>query len=105
MSQKILTGILLDERVELSLTEISQACACSIEWIVELVDEGILEPAGHEQQQWQFSGTSLLKARTALRLQHDLDVNLAGIALALDLMEEIEAMRERLRRVGIDDDT
>jgi chaperone modulatory protein CbpM len=31
-------------------------------------------------------------------MQQDLEINLAGVALALDLMEEIEVMRERLRR-------
>ena len=37
-----------------------------------------------------------------MRLQHDLNVNLAGVALALDLMDEIETMRERLRRFEIE---
>jgi hypothetical protein len=35
-------------------------------------------------------------------MQQDLQINLAGVALALDLMEEIEAMRERLRRFEAD---
>jgi len=99
MKQKTLTGILLDERAELSLNELSWACSSSTEWIIELVDEGVLEPIGHEQAHWRFSGTSLPKARTATRLQTDLKINLAGVALALDLMEEIETMRERLRRL------
>jgi chaperone modulatory protein CbpM len=99
MKQKTLTGILLDERAELSLNELSWACSSSTEWIIELVDEGVLEPMGHEQAHWRFSGTSLPKARTATRLQTDLKINLAGVALALDLMEEIEKMRERLRRL------
>ena len=102
MKQKTLTGILLDEHTELSLTEFSQACSSSVAWVVELVEEGVLEPTGQEQAHWQFSGTSLLRARTAMRLQHDLRINLAGIALALDLMEDIETMRERLRRLEID---
>jgi chaperone modulatory protein CbpM len=99
MKQKILTGILLDERIELTITELSQACASSSEWIVELVDEGVLEPTGQEQAHWRFSGTSLTKARAAMRLQHDLKINLAGVALALDLMHEIETLRERLCRI------
>lgn len=99
MKQKTLTGILLDERAELSLSELSWACSSSTEWIIELVDEGVLDPIGHEQAHWRFSGTSLPKARTATRLQTDLKINLAGVALALDLMEEIDTMRERLRRL------
>jgi chaperone modulatory protein CbpM len=102
MTEKILTGVLLDERVELSLSEICQACSGSSSWVIELVDEGVLEPSGMEQSQWRFSGTSLARARVAKRLQEDLDINLAGIALALDLMEEIEALRTRLYRFEVD---
>ncbi len=99
MKQKTLTGILLDERTELSLKELSWACSSSTEWVIELVEEGVLEPVGQEQAKWRFSGTSLLKARTAMRLQHDLEINLAGVALALDLIDEIETLRKRLCRI------
>ncbi len=102
MTSKTLTGILLDEQVELSLHDLCHACSTSTEWIVELVDEGVLEPIGHEQAHWRFSGPSLLRARAAMRMQQDLQINLAGVALALDLMEEIETMRERLRRFETD---
>ncbi len=99
---KILTGIVLDEQVELSLHDLCHACSTSTEWVIELVDEGVLEPIGHEKANWRFSGPSLLRARAALRMQQDLQINLAGVALALDLMEEVEAMRERLRRFEVD---
>jgi len=105
MAQKTLTGVVLDERTELSLTELSRACSTSTEWLIELVHEGVLEPVGQQQIHWRFSGTSLKRARTARRLQHDLNINLAGVALALDLIDEIETMRERLRRFEINDDT
>jgi len=38
-----------------------------------------------------------IHGRVALRLERDLEVNLAGIALALDLMEELEQLRRELR--------
>jgi hypothetical protein len=44
-------------------------------------------------------------ARDARRLQHDLNINLEGGALALDLIDEIETMWERLRRFEMNDDT
>jgi chaperone modulatory protein CbpM len=105
MTSRTLTGILLDEQAELSLHDLCHACSTSTEWVVELVDEGVLEPMGHEQAHWRFSGPSLLRARSAMRMQQDLQINLAGVALALDLMEEIEAMRERLRRFELDNNS
>jgi chaperone modulatory protein CbpM len=48
---------------------------------------------GGERTHWRFSGRSLHRAQVARRLHEDLDVNLPGIALALDLLEEIERLR------------
>jgi chaperone modulatory protein CbpM len=101
MDQIILNGILLDEQVELSLDELSRACACSSEWLIELVEEGALEPVymvPGVYPQWRFPGNSLQRARTAMRLQRDLAINLSGVALALDLLDEIEALEARLQR-------
>jgi chaperone modulatory protein CbpM len=96
------TGLILDEDCTFTLDEICTACSVHSQYIIELVDEGILEPLGQqrEQQQWCFSGISLLRARKARRLQQDLGINLAGAAVVLDMMEEIEQLRERLRRLG-----
>jgi len=99
MNQKILSGILLDEQTIVSLDDLCDACSSSTEWVMELVEEGALEPVGREQSQWQFTGTNLQRAHTAMRLQRDLGINLAGIALALDLLDELETMRARLRRL------
>jgi len=92
----ILSGTLLDEEIELSLNELCRACSSSAEWIIELVEEGVLEPVDSQQIHWHFSGTSLQRAHTAMRLQQDLGLNLAGVALALDLLDEIEFLQTRL---------
>ncbi len=100
--KKTIAGLILDEDCLFTLNEISNACSVRTEFIIELVDEGIVEPMElqREQQQWSFTGKSLLRVRKARRLQHDLGINLAGIALVLDMLEENEQLRERLRRLG-----
>ncbi|VAX10910.1 hypothetical protein MNBD_GAMMA26-1030 [hydrothermal vent metagenome] len=97
MRKEILTGLLLDEETTLTLGELSRACTVHAEWIIELVDEGILEPTGDDTAHWCFSGPSLCRARTAMHLQRDLGINLAGAALVLDLIEEVETLRSRLQ--------
>ncbi len=87
-------GVVLEE---LTLAEIGRACAVHVECIVDLVDEGVLEPLGRDPQCWRFSGAHLRRATVALRLRRDLGVNLAGAALALQLLDELEALRARLR--------
>ena len=102
MKQKTLTGVVLDERIEISLVELCETCSTSAESIAELVEEGVLQPTGREQASWQFSGSCLLKVRTAMRLQHDLQLNIAGVALALELIAENEALRQRIGRLESD---
>lgn len=94
--QKILAGLLMDEACQLTLGELSRACRVHAEWIVELVEQGIIEPRGQELHHWRFSGSSLNRVMQVQRLQRDLGVNLAGAALALDLLDEIRVLRNRL---------
>ena len=104
MTQTILNGILLDEHTELTLNDLCRACTTSAEWVIELVGEGVLEPINYQQTQWRFTGVSLKKAQAAVRLQRDLGINLAGIALALELLDEIETLQARLSCLELNDD-
>ena len=65
-------------------------------WVVE----GVLAPIGASPQEWRFTGASLRRARLALTLTRELEINAPGVALALDLMDEIAALRASLRRAG-----
>lgn len=91
---------ILEEQTQLTLADLCRACAVHDEQIIALVDVGVLEAQGREPDRWRFGGASLNRARTALRLQRDLDIDLAGAALALQLLEEIDTLRARLRAMG-----
>lgn len=84
----------------LTLGQLCRACGVHADWIISLVEESIIEPQGEDVRLWRFSGESLVRARSALRLQSDLGVNLAGIALILDLMEELENLRAQLKTIS-----
>ena len=96
----ILTGIIIEEEVRLSLRELCDACAVHAEFITDLVDEGVIEPSGFDKSHWCFSGISLHRIRAAKRLQQDLGINLAGVALALDLLDEMQLLHTQLRRLS-----
>ena len=97
MKRRTVTGILLDEQVQYSLNEVCQVCESQQEWVIELVEEGILQPTGDRRREWQFPGSSVHAAMKARRLQRDLGLNLPGVALVLELLEEIESLRSKLR--------
>lgn len=90
-----LSGEVIEER-ELTLEELCQLCSLPTETLLELVAEGVLEPIGAEPQQWYFTGVSVRRVRIATTLRRDLGVNLAGAALVLDLLDELQQLRTRV---------
>jgi len=96
LTEEILNGTILDEQQQLSLAELASICSCEVELITGLVDEGVVDPVGNEPSEWLFTGICLVRVYTAIRLKRDLNVNLAGIALAMDLLDEIDELRSRL---------
>ena len=92
------TGTILEEEVVLSLAEICRAARLPAERVIELVQEGVVEPLGKDTESWSFRGVSLRRIRCAQRLEEDLGVNTPGVALALDLLDELQRLRARLRR-------
>ncbi len=102
MSNQTLEGILISENTEITITELCQACECQEDWIIELVAEGVLDPINdRDERQWRFKGDCVSKTHAALRLKRDLGVNLAGVALALDLIDEIDHLKRRLKSTHI----
>ena len=99
-SLSLLVGDVLEEDVELTLAELCRVCRLPADVVYELVEEGIVEPLGRDPASWRFRGVSVHRARCALRLERDLGVNLAGAALVLDLLTEVESLRARLARLG-----
>jgi chaperone modulatory protein CbpM len=99
MTREIVSGHLLDESVELSLVELCNACSKDVKWVKALVQEGVLDPIDTGERHWRFSAVSLQRVHCAMRLERDLGINLAGIALAIDLLEDLAALRSRLERM------
>jgi chaperone modulatory protein CbpM len=98
-----LEGLVITETTLFTAEEFCSACTVKLEVIEALVAEGIVEPVvrdnGHGPP--QFSGASLTRARIALRLHRDMEINLPGVALALDLMDEIRDLRRRLAQLNV----
>ena len=93
-------GPIVEEEIHLTLVELCQACSASEEHVIAWVFEGVLEPIGEAPQDWRFTGQSLRRARLAVSLTRDLEVNPPGVALALDLLDKIAVLEAVLQRVG-----
>ena len=97
MSKEIIISsvTVLDENIRFTLLELCMIGKTSAESIIELVEEGVLEPEGTEVSDWRFGADALKRLQAVQRLQRDLRINLPGAALVLELLEEIEMLRER----------
>lgn len=104
MDADIFTGILVTEHDALSLEEMVEACAADTAWVVELVEVGVLSPKGRDEAVWRFGAPDLLRARRIARLARDFDAGTEAAALIVDLLEDIERLRARLRRAGMEID-
>lgn len=94
-----LIATIVEEDRPLSLAELARACRAAEAQIHVWVVEGVLAPSGGATpQEWRFAGASLRRARLAFSLSRELEVNPPGVALALDLLERIDALEARLRR-------
>jgi chaperone modulatory protein CbpM len=93
-----LNGAILEESADLTVKDLSRMCAVDERHIVQYVEEGVLNVVEINTTEWHFTGAALRRARLALRLERDLELNLAGVALALQLMEELEYLRREVRR-------
>lgn len=102
MSETILTGVVIDESGALSLEEFACACGAQVQWVQELVEEGVIRPEGRLPAEWRFRSAELLRVRRVQRLQRDLGANLDAAFVILDLLDELDRLRSRLRRAGID---
>ena len=94
----VLTGHILEETAEMNLSELCRSCNLSAETMIEFVEQGIISPSqGRSINQWRFQSSSLVRADKAMRLKRDLNVNLAGSALVLELLDEISQLRAQLQ--------
>jgi chaperone modulatory protein CbpM len=88
-------GVVIDDQT-ISIVELCHCCGLPVEQVLIMVDYGIIEPLEFQTShiRWQFTGSSVIRLQTAQRLQRDLDVNLAGAALVLELLDEIKMLRQ-----------
>ena len=86
----------------LTLIEVTQSVQLSAETVISIVHSGIVDPRGDQPQQWLFEPQMVKLIQHASRLQRDLELDWPAVALALDLLEDLQRLREenlRLRQL------
>lgn len=99
---RILSVELVESTATFTLHEICERGDCHAEFVIKLVSYGVIAPVEEspEARQWQFDLDALARLRKAQRLQHDLKLNLPGLAMSLDLLDEVQEMRREVDRLN-----
>lgn len=85
--------------VQLTLEELACVCAVSPQWVVERVEQGLLDALGADVSTWRFDATALRRARTMRSIELAFDAAPELAALVADLTEEIARLRAALRNL------
>lgn len=106
----VIDATLVDDSFDFTLVSLSRASGADVQQLLALVHEGVLAPRAvgpadrpqipEDPDDWTFEGPALREVRTVLRLARELDIGLAGAAVMMALLDEIELLRARLRRFG-----
>ncbi|MFL9710170.1 chaperone modulator CbpM [Methylobacillus sp. Pita1] len=85
------------EDAALTLEQLAHCVRQAPEWVLTHVEAGVLHPThGNAAAEWRFASATLLRARRIADLEHSFDADPQLAALAVDLMEEVAALRRQL---------
>jgi chaperone modulatory protein CbpM len=93
-SIKVIEGILQDEKIY-TLIELSEITITDQSFLQEMIECGIIEPAIATPVE-KYDYQALKRVQKAIRLHRDLAINLEGISLVLDLLDEVQALEQEL---------
>ncbi len=88
-----LIEVLGDEK-SYSLAELCEICQLERTVVLELIEYDVIVAEAVEGD--VFKQAQLDRLMKASRLQHDLEINNAGVALALDLLETIDELKQEV---------
>ena len=99
---RILSVELVEPTATFTLREICERGDCHAEFVIKLVSYGVISPVEETQEarKWEFDLQALARLRKAQRLQRDLKLNLPGLAMSLELLDEVQEMRREVDRLN-----
>ena len=93
----LLIGVLIEETTSISFIEVCRKYSIPEELLIEMIEHGLFPTHQNiDKEQVALSQKDLRRIESAFRLHKDLGINLPGVALALDLLDELEHLRKEL---------
>ena len=99
-AEKLIGAVL--ENSGLTLQQLAAICAVEPEWVTKHIEEGLFNPLLQQQSEWRFSSAHLVRVRRIVSLERNFKAVPELAALVADIQEEIDELRRRLRRSGLE---
>ena len=94
-------AILLDD-LRVGIAELAGNCGVDEAWIVSHVEAGVLVVGSdRDPARWTFTSRDVIRVRRLCEVERRFDANPELAGLFVDLQEELERLRARLRREGL----
>lgn len=97
----ILIGSLMEE-CWMTLEQVAHALAVEPAWLESHLEAGLFHRVDYAAGAWRFSGAELRRASRMRSIERDFDADPELAALIADLLEELDEVRTRLRRAGLE---
>lgn len=98
-SASVVRAELVDTATVCTIDELCLACNVDANWITELVEHGVIEPIREVGADRRFTSLAIVRIAKAKRLERDLNLNPPGLAVVLDLLDEIDDLRAQLGKI------
>ncbi len=99
MTRELSEALRLDRLAPLTFEELVARSGLAASVLRELVEYGALDPIDRQASVWTFEARVVVVARTAHRLQRDLELDPYALAVALRYVEQVEALQREVRRL------
>lgn len=94
--QTIIAGVLMDENTTISFVEVCQKCNISEDMLLDMIEHGLFPSSPTRYKTTYVDQRTFNRIQSACRLQQDLGINLPGVVLVMELLDELEQAREEL---------
>ena len=97
----MISGSILEDEPTINLDELCQYCQVPAKVVIKFIEYGVINPIeGDSPKYWRFHQSVQIRTDKALRLKQDLGINVSGVALTLELLDEIAELKSQLNHLS-----
>lgn len=94
---KVYEGRLIDNEKPLTMIQVCDRCRVNPQEIMDMIEEGMIQPGHRLGKSIRFSLGALERIQKIQRLKAELELSLAGTALAIQLLDRIAELELKLK--------